>query len=71
MPPKKRGRAKAPAIVDTVHEWTRTYTYTDSEGSCECEAKFTTTVTSLVLLGPSADLVESSDDFGSDSESDC
>ena len=35
-------------LVDTVHEWTRTYTYTDSEGSCECEAKFTTTVTSLV-----------------------
>ena len=58
-------------FVDTVHEWTRTFTYTDSEGSCECEAKFTTTVTSLVLLEPSADLVESSDDFGSDSESDC
>ena len=58
-------------FADTVHEWTRTYTYTDSEGSCECEARFTTTVTSLVLLEPSADLVESSDDSGSDSESDC
>ena len=34
-------------------------------------ADATTTVTSLVLLEPSADLVESSDDFGSDSESDC
>ena len=58
-------------LVDTVHEWTRAYTYTDSEGSCECEARFTTTVTSLVLLEPSADLVESSDDSGSDSESGC
>ena len=36
--------------VETVHEWTKQYTYTDEEGeSCECEAKFSTTVTSLIV----------------------
>ena len=49
----------------------RTLTLTVKDPRNARPRTFTTTVTSLVLLEPSADLVESSDDFGSDSESDC
>ena len=92
MPPKKRGRAKAPARAkrqakkrpakqaakkpakkapkeDDVRR-NRCFLIT-SKDSVKASWPTRATVTSLVLLEPSADLVESSDDFGSGSESDC
>ena len=38
------------AKVETVHKWTKQFTFTNEDSSsCECEAKFSTTVTSLIL----------------------
>ena len=93
MPPKKRGRAKAPARAkrqakkrpakqaakkpakkapkeDDVRR-NRCFLITSKDSVKIQLADASDGMTSLVLLEPSADLVESSDDFGSDSESDC
>ena len=59
--------------VDTVHDWAQTFTYTDDkEDTCQCLAKFSTIVTPMILVQPMGQAdVDSSDDSGSDSESDC
>ena len=71
-PEKEPGLRGAMDRRDTIHEWTRTYTYEDVNGPCQCEAKFTTEVISTILMQPMGQAdVDSSDDSGSDSESDC